>query len=93
MLIVSIDRNHSSILLPRHAVETYYWSLYEVQDGKWTINYDPKDRKKPVSEWLKPQGRFKHLFAPENEALLTKFQKLVDDDWETLKKLQKMSKS
>ena len=48
---------------------------------------------KPITDWLKPQGRFKHLFAPGNEALLTKFQKLVDDDWESLKKLQEMSKS
>jgi pyruvate ferredoxin oxidoreductase beta subunit len=55
--------------------------------------YDPKDRKKPITDWLKPQGRFKHLFAPGNEALLAQFQKLVDDDWESLKKLQEMSKS
>jgi pyruvate ferredoxin oxidoreductase beta subunit len=87
------SQTNDSILLSRLAVETCYWPLYEVQDGKWTINYDPKDRKKPISEWLKPQGRFKHLFAPDNAALLAKFQKLVDDDWESLKKLQEMSKS
>ena len=87
------SQTNDSILLSRLAVETCYWPLYEVQDGKWTINYDPKDRKKPVAEWLKPQGRFKHLFAPGNEALLARFQELVDKDWESLKKLQEMSKS
>jgi pyruvate ferredoxin oxidoreductase beta subunit len=86
-------QTNDSILMSRLAVDTCYWPLYEVQGGKWTINYDPKDKKKPVSEWLKPQGRFKHLFAPGNEALLERFQKLVDEDWESLKKLQEMSKS
>jgi len=87
------SQTNDSILLSRLAVETCYWPLYEVQGGKWTINYDPKDKKKPIEEWLKPQGRFKHLFAPGNEALLERFQNLVDEDWESLKRLQEMSKS
>jgi pyruvate ferredoxin oxidoreductase beta subunit len=86
-------QTNDSILLSRLAVDTCFWPLYEVQNGKWTINYDPKDKKKPVAEWLKPQGRFKHLFAPGNEALLEQFQSFVDKDWESLKKLQEMSKS
>jgi pyruvate ferredoxin oxidoreductase beta subunit len=80
-------QTNDSILLSRLAVDTCYWPLYEVEAGKWTINYDPKERKKPVVEWLKPQGRFKHLFAPGNEGMLEKFQKLVDDDWESLQKM------
>jgi pyruvate ferredoxin oxidoreductase beta subunit len=86
-------QTNDSIQLSKLAVETCYWPLYEVEGGKWTINYDPKDKKKPVAEWLKPQGRFKHLFAPGNEALLEQFQAYVDADWESLKKLQEMSKS
>jgi pyruvate ferredoxin oxidoreductase beta subunit len=35
---------------------------------------------------LKPQGRFKHLFAPDNEWLLKKVQEEVDAEWEKLKK-------
>jgi pyruvate ferredoxin oxidoreductase beta subunit len=58
------SQTNDSILLSLLAVETCSWPLYEVQDGKWTINYDPKDRKAPVSEWLKPQCRLKHLFDP-----------------------------
>ena len=84
---------NDSILLSRLAAETCYWPLYEVENGTWTINYDPRERRKPVSEWLKLQGRFKHLFTPGNEAVLAQFQKYVDDDWESLKKLQEMSKT
>jgi pyruvate ferredoxin oxidoreductase beta subunit len=80
-------QTNDSIQLSRLAVDTCYWPLYEVEAGKWTINYDPKERKKPIVEWLKPQGRFKHLFAPGNEGMLEKFQKLVDDDWESLHKM------
>ncbi|MEW6003306.1 MAG: pyruvate ferredoxin oxidoreductase, partial [Nitrospirota bacterium] len=37
-------------------------------------------------EFLRPQGRFKHLFKPENEWLLKKFQEDVDREWERLQK-------
>jgi pyruvate ferredoxin oxidoreductase beta subunit len=84
-------QTNDSILLSRHAAETCYWQPYEVENGYWTINYDPGDRKKPISEWFKLQGRFKHLFTPGNEGLLAQFQKFVDDDWASLKKLQEMS--
>ncbi|MCL4475299.1 MAG: thiamine pyrophosphate-dependent enzyme [Nitrospirae bacterium] len=74
-----------AILLCRAAVDTCYWPLYEVEDGVTRINSIPKE-KKPVEEFLKPQGRFKHLFAPGNEWLLKLFQEEVDREWERLKK-------
>jgi pyruvate ferredoxin oxidoreductase beta subunit len=74
-----------AILLSRAAVDTCYWPLYEVEDGVTRINYIPKE-KKPVEEFLKPQGRFKHMFAPGNEWLLRLFQEDVDKEWERLKK-------
>jgi pyruvate ferredoxin oxidoreductase beta subunit len=86
------SQTNDSILLSRLAVDSCFWPLYEVENGKWTINYDPKDKKKPLTEWLKPQGRFKHMFAPGNEWMLEHSQKRVDEDWESLKKLQEMSK-
>lgn len=67
----------------RLAVETNYWPLYEVVEGKWIINYEPKNRL-PIEEFLKTQGRFKHLFKPENEHLIEKYQKEVDRRWEDL---------
>ncbi|GAB4421043.1 MAG: hypothetical protein OHK0032_16820 [Thermodesulfovibrionales bacterium] len=76
---------NDAILLSRLAVDTCYWPLYEVEDGVTRINYEPK-QKKPVEEFLKPQGRFKHMFAPGNEWLLRLFQEDVDREWERLKK-------
>ena len=86
---------NDSILMSRLAVDTCYWPLYEVEQKgkKWNITYDPKDKKKPIVDFLKPQGRFKNMFAPGNEQLLVDFQKMIDEEWESLKKLQEMSKS
>ncbi|SDB33464.1 thiamine pyrophosphate-dependent enzyme [Eubacterium oxidoreducens] len=65
------------------AVETCYWPLFEVVDGKWILSYEPK-KKLPIEEFLKSQGRFKHLFKKENEHLIEAFQKEVDRRWEQL---------
>lgn len=72
------------------AVETCVWPLFEVISGKWILNYEPKN-KLPVEEYLKTQGRFKHLFNPENEGLIAEIQYDVDSRWEGLLKLANMS--
>ncbi|HPF28800.1 MAG TPA: thiamine pyrophosphate-dependent enzyme, partial [Lachnospiraceae bacterium] len=66
------------------AVETCYWPLFEVIGGKWILNYEPKN-KLPIEDFLKSQGRFKHLFKPGNEYLIEAFQKEVDRRWEELR--------
>jgi len=65
------------------AVETCYWPLFEVDHGEWKLNYVPK-KKLPIEEFLKGQGRFKHLFKPGNEDLIALFQAEVDKRWEDL---------
>ncbi|MCL2491548.1 MAG: thiamine pyrophosphate-dependent enzyme [Coriobacteriia bacterium] len=68
--------------LARLAVDTGFWPSFEVVDGKWKLTMPAKIKKdglKPVEEFLKPQGRFKHLFKPGNEELLVNAQKSVDD--------------
>jgi pyruvate ferredoxin oxidoreductase beta subunit len=65
------------------AVETCYWPLFEVAEGKWILNYEPK-KKLPIEDFLKQQGRFKHLFKPENEHCIGEFQAEVDRRWEEL---------
>ena len=72
------------------AIETCYWPLYEIENGKYKINYKPA-KKLPVEEFLKPQRRFKHLFKPGNEWMIEEFQKEVDRRWEALLKLEEMS--
>jgi pyruvate ferredoxin oxidoreductase beta subunit len=65
------------------AVDTCYWPLYEVEAGRWRLTYRPKT-KPPVEEWLKRQGRFRHLFRPENRHLIDEFQADVDRRWARL---------
>jgi len=67
------------------AVDCCIWPLYEVEDGVYRLTYKPKE-KKPVEEWVKTQGRFRHLLTPENRHLLEAFQKHVDVEWEQLLK-------
>jgi len=69
--------------LTQLAVDTCYWPLYEVVNGEYRLTYKPKE-KKPVAEWLKRQGRFRHLFLPENEGIIQRLQEKVDRDWEQL---------
>lgn len=73
--------------LGRIAVNTCFWPIYEVVNGKYKINQKPK-QKLPITEWLKIQGRFKHLFRPENKQLLDELQQEVDSRWEHLLKLE-----
>lgn len=77
------SRNDDAVMLSRLAVETCYWPLYEIENGNLRITVKPKE-KKPLVEFLKTQGRFKHLFSPENEWILKKAQEDVDRNWERL---------
>ena len=71
--------------LGRIAADTCTWPLYEVVDGQYRITYKPKE-KKPVAEWIKLQGRFRHLLKPENKGLLDEIQASTDKNWERLLK-------
>jgi pyruvate ferredoxin oxidoreductase beta subunit len=75
------------IELSKEAVETNFWPLFEVENGVYKINQKPKERK-PIVDWMKKQGRFKHLFKPGNEHILEASQQWVDEEWEKLLKLE-----
>ncbi len=75
-----------TIKISKLAVNTCFWPLYEVEDGKYKLTYKPKE-KLPITEWLKPQGRFKHLFKPGNEKVIEDIQKEVDKRWEKILEL------
>jgi pyruvate ferredoxin oxidoreductase beta subunit len=76
---------NKSVEISKLAVQTAFWPLYEVEDGEWRITTQVHN-KKPLEEFLKPQGRFKHLFKPGNEALLAEMQADVNDNWARLQK-------
>ncbi|MEM4396334.1 MAG: thiamine pyrophosphate-dependent enzyme [Candidatus Woesearchaeota archaeon] len=74
-----------TVEMARLAVETNFWPLYEVENGKYILNYEPKNRL-PITEWIKHQARFKHLLLPENKEILEKLQNYVDWHFEMIKK-------
>ena len=62
------------------AVQNAYFPLYEIENGdKVTINLKLKD-KKPVNDYLRLQGRFRHL----TEDQIATVQAEVDARWERL---------
>ncbi len=67
----------------RLGVETCYWPLFEVVNGHWILTYEPKE-KLPIEDFLRPQGRFRHMFKKGNEYLIEAFQKEVDKRWNEL---------
>ncbi len=78
-----------SIESARLAVQTRLWPLYEVDHGKVIINVKvPKP--KPIEEYLKIQGRFKHLLKPENKYVVDKLKKYIEDNWNRLQKLAQL---
>jgi pyruvate ferredoxin oxidoreductase alpha subunit len=63
------------IEIARLGVETGSVILYEYENGKLTVNYIPEKRK-PVEEYLKRQGRFHNL----TKAQIAEIQKQVDEN-------------
>jgi pyruvate ferredoxin oxidoreductase beta subunit len=49
-----------SVRLGRYAVESGVFPLYEVENGKYRLTVEPP-KLRPVQDYLKPQGRFRHL--------------------------------
>jgi len=70
-----------SIKLGRLAVETGIFPLYEVDHGKYRLSVDfPK--LKPIKEYIKLQGRFRHL----TDSMIQEIEERVHREYEQLKK-------
>lgn len=61
------------------AVETRMIVLYEIEDGKLRLTRRV-DNPKPVEDYLKPQGRFRHLKKKETDYI----QKRTDEEYQRL---------
>jgi pyruvate ferredoxin oxidoreductase beta subunit len=74
----------STVEIAKAAVATAFWPLFEVVDGEWiyTKRSVTRENRKPIEEFLEPQGRFKHLFKPGNEELLARVQAEVDRNFD-----------
>ncbi len=74
-----------TITLSRLAAETCMWPLFEIENGDCRLTATPGE-KRPVTDWLKTQGRFAHLLRPENSEVVAELQAWVDREWDKLLK-------
>ena len=68
-----------TIELGRLAVQTGIFPLYEVEDGRYKLSVNPP-KLKPVTDYLKLQGRFRHL----SEETMREIQHRVDKEYAKL---------
>ena len=74
------------------AVETCVFPIWESVNGRWQLSTPSKlvalapQKKKPVSDYLQGQGRFRHMFKPQNKKLLEEVQRVTDERWQRLLK-------
>lgn len=71
--------SHEAIRYGKLAVQTGMFPLYEVENGKYNITYRPEPFK-PVTDYLKGQGRFRHLSDED----FKKIQDHADAEWADL---------
>jgi pyruvate ferredoxin oxidoreductase beta subunit len=64
------------------AVRAGIFPLYEIENGKYTLNVDPPQLR-PVEEYIKAQGRFRHL-SPD---IIASIQERVTAEYAKLKKM------
>ncbi|MGD0022301.1 MAG: pyruvate synthase subunit PorB [Smithellaceae bacterium] len=57
--------SHLTIALGRLVVETGIFPLYEVEKGKYKISAEMPKKLKPIKDYFKSQGRFRHLTDDE----------------------------
>jgi pyruvate ferredoxin oxidoreductase alpha subunit len=69
------------------AVDSCFFPLYEIEEGKTTLTYDPEKegKKVAVTEWLKLMGKTKHLLEPQYAEVLARIQSEVDRRWRRIR--------
>jgi pyruvate ferredoxin oxidoreductase beta subunit len=73
-----------TIEICKNAFNAKVTPLYEIENGRLKFTMKPQ-KFIPVKEYMKPQGRFKHL----NDKEIAEVQKHVDAEWDKLVKLEK----
>ena len=81
-----------SIDYSKLAVESCVFPLWEAVNGQYQLSTPSKlvalapQKKKPVTEYLKGQGRYRHLFTPQGKKVLDEIQRWTDERWAKLLK-------
>ncbi len=78
-----------TVEMGRMVVESGAWALYEIENGTVTFNgvskaiLEGKRQRKPIEDWMKLQGRFRHLFTPTKDTkTLNMIEEHIDQMWE-----------
>jgi len=69
-----------AIKIGRLAVQTRIFPLYEIENGQYKLG-PGGGKSRPVSDYLKLQGRFRHL----SEETIAEIQRRVDEEYAKLK--------
>jgi pyruvate ferredoxin oxidoreductase beta subunit len=69
-----------TIEIARIAVNTGLFPVVEFENGKLTRSRKIGKTRQPVEDYLKPQGRFKHLFKEGGEAELVKIRQIAENN-------------
>ena len=75
-----------SIKIGRLAVQTGFWPLYEVIEGKFQLSKDSKryldpSKRKPIEEYLTIQKRFRNI----SEEIIVNYREYINNLWEEIK--------
>ena len=74
--------SHLTIALGRLVVETGIFPLYEVENGKYKISAEMPKKLKPIKDYFKTQGRFRHLGEHEikmiQQRVESEYNKILD---------------
>jgi len=74
--------SQTAISVGRLAVETGVFPLFEVEHGHYRLSPDMPKKLKPIKDYFKPQGRFRHLIPDEidmiQERVTIEFKKLTE---------------
>ena len=72
------------------SVESCVFPIWEAVNGNRQLSTPSKlialapQKKKPVTAYLEGQGRFRHLFTPQNQHVVDEMQKYTDERWAKL---------
>lgn len=68
--------SHTAISMGRLAIETGIFPLYEVENGKYKVSSEMPKKLKPIKDYFKAQGRYRHL----SEAEVSVIQEKVENE-------------
>jgi pyruvate ferredoxin oxidoreductase beta subunit len=72
------------------AVESGFWPLYEVENGKWKLNFRPTKIDEKFEEFCAMQKRTQHLLKKENIKLYEELKRKIRADLDFLEKMEKL---